>query len=94
MLLVMLDVFTANAPLHFGAEGVTQSDDRVFMWDIKQMVLNDSALHPGQLGLSSHPDSREYSNTMLPKRDGNINFIFTYCSIFLKLIMQDKWGRM
>lgn len=49
----MLDAFTADVPLHFGAEGMTQSDGRMFMWDRNQMVVNDSALYPGQLGLTS-----------------------------------------
>lgn len=49
----VLHVFTADVPLHFGAEGVTQSDGRVFMWERNQMVGNDNALHPGKLGLTS-----------------------------------------
>lgn len=49
----MLDAFIADVPLHFGTEGVTQSNGRMFMWDRKQMVGNDSALLTGQLGLSS-----------------------------------------
>lgn len=74
----------------------------VFVWDINQMGLNDSAVHPDQLGLSSQwylgvrpkPDSGEYSCAVFLKRDGNIYFIFTYGSIFLKIIMWGEWGRM
>lgn len=58
--------------LHCGAVGVTQSDGREFMWDIKPMGFMDSALDLTLLGLSSQsylgvhpePDSKEYSRAV------------------------------
>lgn len=79
---------------------MTQRDGRVFMCDIKQMVLNDSACiqvswaSVPNNGVHPEPDSREYSSGIFLKRDGNIYFLFMYCSIFLKIIMRDEWGRM